>query len=107
MDCKETRKNINRFIEDELEGRQLQDFMKHITDCAECKEELAIQYLVAEGIQHLEKGSTFDLQGQMEKKIESAEKKIRSRKRVIAVMYVMETIAILGVIFMTVLVILK
>lgn len=107
MNCKETRKNINRFIEDELEGRPLQDFMRHVTDCEECREELAIQYLVSEGIQHLEKGSTFDLQGQLEKKMESAGKRIRARKRVIAFMYLIEAVAILAVILMTVLVILK
>lgn len=107
MDCRETRKNINRFISDGLEGRALQDFIKHVEDCDECREELAIQYLVAEGMQHLEKGSTFDLQGQLEKKMESARRKIRSRKRVIAFMYVMETLAILAVILMTILVILK
>ena len=107
MNCKETRKNINRFIEDELEGKWLQEFMKHVTECEECKEELTIQYLVTEGMQHLEKNSTFDLQGQLEKKMESAARKVRSRKRAIVCMYVMETIAILAVIFMTVLVILK
>lgn len=107
MDCRETRKNIERFIRDGLEGRALQDFIRHIEDCEECREELAIQYLVEEGMLHLEKGSTFDLQGQLEKKMESAKRKIRSRKRVIAFMYVIETVAILAVILMTILVILK
>lgn len=107
MDCKKTRKNINRFITDGLEGRALQDFMKHVEYCEECKEELSIQYLVAEGMLHLEKGSVFDLNGQLEKKMESARRKVRSRKRVIAFMYVMETVAILAVILMTILVILK
>lgn len=107
MSCRETRKHIDQFIKDELEGRELWDFIKHIMECPECMEELEIQYLVSEGIQHLEKGSTFDLQGQLDKKIEKAEKKIRARKWVIAFMYVIEVIAILAVILMTILVILK
>lgn len=107
MDCKETRKNIYRFIADELEGRELDSFMKHVTECEDCREELAIQYLVTEGMQHLEKGNTFDLQSRLEKKMESARKKIRSRKWVIGFMYIMETVAILAVILMTVLVIIK
>lgn len=107
MDCKETRKNIYRFIEDELEGRELQSFMKHVTECEECREELAIQYLVTEGMLHLENESTFDLQMQLEKRMERARKKIRSRRRVIWFMYVMETLAIMAVILMTVLVIIK
>ncbi|WWR17209.1 zf-HC2 domain-containing protein [Lachnospiraceae bacterium JLR.KK008] len=107
MDCKETRKNIYKFIVDELEGKELEKFMKHVTECEECREELSIQYLVTEGMQHLEKESTFDLQSQLEKKMESAARKIRSRKRVIWFMYFMETLAILAVVFMTVLVISK
>lgn len=107
MDCKETRKNIYRFIEDEIEGKELQNFMKHVTECEECQEELAIQYLVTEGMRRLEKESSFDLQKQLEKKMEGARKKIRSSRRVIWFMYIMETLAILAVLLMTVLVIIK
>ena len=83
MDCKETRKNIYKFIGDELEGKELQSFIKHVTQCSECMDELAIQYLVTEGMQHLETENAFDLQNRLEKKMESAKKKIRARKRVI------------------------
>ena len=107
MDCKETRKNIYKFIEDELEGKELQNFIKHVTQCSECMDELAIQYLVTEGMQHLETENAFDLQNRLEKKMESAKKKIRARKRVIVFMYIMETLAILAVLLMTVLVIIK
>ena len=107
MDCKETRKNIYKFIEDELDSRDLQSFVKHVTECEECREELAIQYLVTEGMLHLEKESTFDLQSQLEKRMESARRKIRSRKRVLWFMYVMEALAVLAVILMTILVIIK
>ncbi len=107
MDCKETRKNIYKFIEDELDSKDLQSFVKHVTECEECREELAIQYLVTEGMLHLEKESTFDLQSQLEKKMESARRKIRSRKRVLWFMYVMEALAVLAVILMTILVIIK
>ena len=54
MNCKETRKNIYRFIEDEIDGKELQNFMKHMAECEECREELGIQFLVTEGMQHLE-----------------------------------------------------
>ena len=107
MDCKETRKNIYKFIEDGLEGKELQSFVKHVSECEECMEELAIQYLVTEGMLHLEKESTFDLQNQLEKKMERARRKISSRKRIIWFMYFMETLAILAVILMTILVIIK
>ena len=62
---------------------------------------------MTEGMLHLEKESTFDLQSQLEKKMESARRKIRSRKRVLWFMYVMEALAVLAVILMTILVIIK
>ena len=107
MNCKETRKNIYRCIEDEIDGKELQNFMKHMAECEECREELGIQFLVTEGMQHLEKENTFDLQSRLDKKMELARRKISSRKRILWFMYFMETLAILAVIFMTILVIMK
>ena len=107
MNCKETRKNIYRFIEDEIDGKELQNFMKHMAECEECRAGLAIQFLETEGMQHLEKENTFDLQSRLDKKMELARRKISSRKRILWFMYFMETLAILAVIFMTILVIMK
>lgn len=107
MDCKETRKNINRFIEDGLEDNDLAQFIKHISECEECKEELSIQYLVTTGMKQLEEDSAFDLYGDLKEKMERATRRVQARKRAIAFMYVMETIAILAVILMTIMVILK
>ena len=62
---------------------------------------------MTEGMQHLEKENTFDLQSRLDKKMELARRKISSRKRILWFMYFMETLAILAVIFMTILVIMK
>ncbi len=107
MECKEIRKMIPRFIQDDLENKEIKAFIEHIGQCEECREELDIQYLVSEGIQRLEKGSTFDLQNELEMKLNKASRRIRARRRVLWFMYGMEALAILAVILMTVLVILK
>lgn len=107
MDCKKTQKSIQDFIEDRLEGKELEIFLQHVETCENCREELSIQYLITEGMQRLEKGSTFDLQKELEQKIEGAKKKIGVRRRAIWFMYVMETLAILAVVLMTILVIIK
>lgn len=107
MDCKEIQKMIPRFIQDDLENKELRAFVEHINQCGECREELDIQYLVAEGMQRLEKGSTFDLQNELAIKLHRASRRIRDRRRVLWFMCGMETIAILAVVVMTVLVILK
>lgn len=107
MGCKEVQKNIQAFLEDKLEGRELSAFLQHVEECGECREELSIQYLVLEGMQRLEMGSAFDLQKELEQKIEGARRKVGIRRRVIWFMYIMETLAILAVVLMTILVINK
>ena len=57
MDCKETEKKIPSFLQDELDGSRLEEFIAHVENCAECKEELSIQFLVAEGLERLEQGA--------------------------------------------------
>ncbi|MCD7726580.1 MAG: zf-HC2 domain-containing protein [Clostridiales bacterium] len=77
MDCKEAEKKIPYFLQDELEGRKLADFVEHIEGCPECKEELSIQFLVAEGMEQLEKGDTFNLQEALLMKMEYARHRVR------------------------------
>ena len=57
MDCKQAEKIIPSFLRKDLEGRKLAQFVEHIEDCPECREELSIQFLVTEGMEKLEEGS--------------------------------------------------
>ena len=72
MNCKETEKMISAYLQDELEGRDLEQFMEHIGSCSDCKEELSIQFLVSEGMEQLEAGNNFNLQKALQVKLESA-----------------------------------
>lgn len=76
MDCKETEKKIPSFLQDELDGSRLEEFIEHVENCAECKEELSIQFLVAEGLERLEQGNNFNLQEELLMKLEGAEHRI-------------------------------
>lgn len=76
MNCKETEKKIPSFLHDELDGSRLEEFIDHVESCSECKEELTIQFLVAEGLERLENGSNFNLQEELFIKLESAEHRI-------------------------------
>ena len=107
MDCKEFERQIPDFINNKMDFMTLNQFEEHMQHCDSCKEELVIQFLVTEGMQRLEKGSTFDLQSELETKINKADRRIRARRRVLWFMYGMEALAILAVILMTILVILK
>ena len=52
MDCKEFEKRIPAYIAQELPYAELKKFCEHAKQCAECREELTIQYLTKELNQH-------------------------------------------------------
>ena len=81
MDCKEAKRAIPHFFADELEGRQLKEFVWHLNKCQDCMEETTIQYLATEGILRLEEGKTFELDKELKEKLESAMRRERFRKR--------------------------
>lgn len=76
MECKEFEKLTSKFIEGKLDYLTLKRFKEHYDTCKECQEELAIQFLVAEGLLRLEEGSAFDLQNELSGQIEEASRKI-------------------------------
>lgn len=74
--CKEFEKLIPGFIARKLDYPTLNGFYDHWEQCDECKEELSIQFLVREGMQRLEKGDAFDLQSELNQRLEEARRKI-------------------------------
>ena len=83
MGCKEFEKRIPDFINRRLDYSALKRFSEHMERCENCKEELVIQSLVTEGIQRLEDGNAFDLQSELEQRLEEARRKIRFHGRIL------------------------
>lgn len=104
MDCKEVQKSISAFLNGELQGREAEHFLDHIQECEECKEELSIQYLVKEGTARLEGGGNFDLSKDLDILIEDSYISIKKKRRAAFVVYTLEFIALIAVIFILVLV---
>ncbi len=80
MDCKQVTRFIPAFIEEDMAVRDLEPFLVHIDQCPECREELTIQILVAEGLTRLESGDDFDIKQEMERKVQRAKRKIKWHK---------------------------
>lgn len=89
---------IPEFINRKMEYRDLVKFLEHIETCENCKEELTIQFLVAEGMARLEEGSAFDLQKELENRMEECEWQIRRHKYLKCVNITMEIVAVLSLI---------
>lgn len=77
MTCKDAEKLIPIFINNELNYRELEQFIDHIEDCPDCKEEMSIQFLITEGMVRLEDGSAFDLNWELRNLMEVSKAKIK------------------------------
>ena len=98
MDCKEFERLIPQFIERKLDFMTLKSFCSHMEKCPACKEELVIQFLVTEGMQRLEEGDAFDLQKELDQRLNEARRKVRFHLRFLSVGEALEVLVLLGII---------
>lgn len=77
MNCKRCEKLIPRFMNNSLDIDDLREFIEHVEDCPNCKEELTIEFLVKEGLNSLEKGETFDLNGELKRRMLSSNNRVK------------------------------
>ncbi len=97
MDCKEANKKMSDFLNDELSGRELKNFLGHISCCKDCKEELSIQFLVQEGMARLEDGKTFDLKSELDRQLADVERKMVFYQWLHYLVYGVEILAIITI----------
>lgn len=97
MECLEVQHRMAAFIDNELDERDMEEFVTHIEGCESCWEELAIQYLVTEGMRRLEDGSAFDLNRELQEKLQQTLKRIRYKKKLNAVMLLLEAASVIAV----------
>ena len=98
MDCKEFQRMIPGFLSDELDNYSLESFLNHMDTCRSCKEELTIQFLIDTGIQRLEDGSTFNLNGELQSTLNDAWTRLRLRKRLLKTAYFLQAMVVLEII---------
>jgi hypothetical protein len=79
MDCKEFAGLIQDFLGDRLDEMKLSEFLEHVDECENCKDELRIQYLIYEGLERLETGATFDVDKDLAEWMELQRKRLRNR----------------------------
>jgi len=77
LSCRKFQHNINNFINNELNEEDMDFFVGHAKKCRECYEELEINYIINVGLVRIEKDAkaTFDLKGELERKLKDLEEK--------------------------------
>ncbi len=96
MNCKEFEKRIPDFVNQTMDFSALKEFIGHMEHCENCKEELIIQFLVIEGMQRLEEGDAFDLQKELEERLEMAKHRVKLHSGIIRVGIVLEIVVVLA-----------
>lgn len=94
MECKDFEKMIPHFIAKGLDYPTLKRFYGHVRQCAGCREELEIQFLVQKGMLRLEEGSSFDLQSELGERMEEAAKSLKYHGAVLCLGIAMEVVAV-------------
>ncbi len=89
-------KRIPDFLEDRLCNRDLEQFLDHLADCPQCRDELSIQYLVYEGVPRLETGETFNLQEELGGYVNLERKRLHGRKRLSLLALLFELVTVLA-----------
>ena len=77
IDCKEFENSIPSFIAGKSSYQTLKKFCHHMEYCEDCREELSIQFLVTESLQRLEDGRGFDLQRELDQRLEQSRRRVR------------------------------
>lgn len=100
MECSRVKKEISLFFEDEMEEREMKEFIEHIEKCKDCMEEVTIHYLSTEGLVHLEEGTAFDLDSDLKILLLDRKARIRLKRKLQFIIYGVEIlfIAVLAVV---------
>ena len=103
MNCYECKKRIKDFLNDSLNSKNCIAFVEHVKSCNECMEELSIEFLVNEGLKRLDTATSFDLERELNEKINQAYSKAKFYKHfaLISSIVVFATAFILGVFLST------
>lgn len=94
MTCKEFEKLIPDYIARKLDYLTLKDFNEHMESCADCKEELTINFLVSDGLQKLENGEAFDLQKEWGNRIGETRRKLKRNEGMLKLGFWLEIITV-------------
>jgi len=99
MKCKDFEKQISLYQDNMLSTKELAAFVAHLDECANCREELSIYYLVNEGIMHLDEGGAFDLQQIMSSHRERSANQLRAQRHMQITAYAFAVLLIIAAAF--------
>jgi hypothetical protein len=98
INCRDFNKQIPLYQEEALSTKELKAFIAHISGCAECQEELAIRYLINDGLMRLEDGEAYDLQQIMDTHKVRAMNQLKKRRTLQRLVYGFQALLVIALI---------
>ncbi len=82
MDCGDTIKCIERFVNHDLTPREMEGFLDHVAECQDCYEELETYYTVAVTLHFLEKNEegNYNIPLRLKEHLAQERQRLRNRK---------------------------
>ncbi len=74
MNCLTAQSLIIKYVNDELSNLELEAFLNHVEECADCMEELRIYYILSKGMQQLDEDKVinYNFHQQFEESLDEA-----------------------------------
>ena len=102
MKCEEALTKIEAYIIHTLNGRELEEFLEHVTSCQECYDELETYYIISVGMRYLEEENleSYNIPKMLQEDLHTRERRVRRRN------ILRKTAVLLGVLFFIVILVL-
>ena len=79
MTCRDAQRLVTPYINGSITDQELEEFLKHIDSCPDCREELEIYFTVDVGIRQLDEGTgTYNIKGALETALALSRQRLRS-----------------------------
>lgn len=88
--CKRAEKLIPGYLDGKLGFDETRFLVRHLSSCPECRDEMEIRFLIAEGLKRVESGETLNLKDELERKLAKSERIIAMLERVRAGVFIIE-----------------
>ncbi|SCP95472.1 zf-HC2 domain-containing protein [Anaerobium acetethylicum] len=84
MICTESEKLVIPYINNELSGRKLEEFMNHIKTCSACYEELEINFTLFAAVWELDNNpnASYDIKNMFLERLRLTEKRIKRLRKI-------------------------
>ncbi|MCD8224810.1 MAG: zf-HC2 domain-containing protein [Clostridiales bacterium] len=98
MTCREAEKMVIPYIDGKLGEDELERFLKHISSCPSCMEELEIYYTVFQGLKQLdnESDNIYDIAGALEDSLEDSWVRVKTTQLRRVICYAADTLGLTG-----------